>query len=154
MACVFSAQSVRRDIPQPLLVPQQGPTSAVDSVAISADGKMALTDGGMAAILWDLTTGRELQRLRGHTDAVASVALSPDGTKALTGGNDGNLILWDLKTGQEIRRQKSSRTCCWQFSDCGPPSGFSFTPAGIFRTICAFTSTVFGYCGHNWFTGR
>src|SRR5262249_26989884 len=54
--------------------------------------------------LWDLETGREVQRLRGHSDRVRSVAVSPDGQQMLSGGCDQTLRLWDVQTGREVHR--------------------------------------------------
>lgn len=85
------------------------------SAAFSHDGKRLLTgsSGGLVQ-LWDITTGREVQRYRGHTDAVTSVCFSPEGQFVLTTagrGSDGGSIrrdntarMWDTKTGKEIWR--------------------------------------------------
>jgi len=56
------------------------------------------------ARVWDVATGREIQRLEGHTEMVKSVAFSPDGRWALTGSNDKTTRLWDVATGREVRR--------------------------------------------------
>ena len=70
----------------------------------SADGKLALS-GGMdgTARLWDVETGRQIQKLDGHTGLVTAVGVRP-------GQPSGDrrarrlVILWDLDTGREIRR--------------------------------------------------
>ena len=52
----------------------------VNSVAISPNGKLALTGSNdNSARLWEIESGRELHRLQGHTKSVESVAFSPDG---------------------------------------------------------------------------
>nr|MBA2306715.1 WD40 repeat domain-containing protein [Candidatus Dependentiae bacterium] len=47
----------------------------ITSVAFSADGKTVLTGStDTTARLWDVTTGKELQVLKGHTNDITSVA--------------------------------------------------------------------------------
>src|SRR5207244_1943659 len=58
------------------------------AVAVSPDGKRALSGENGAATLWDVKTRQALHTLRGHAAAVISVAFSADGKQALTGSND------------------------------------------------------------------
>ena len=53
-------------------------------------------------MLWDLQTGRELQRLLGHEQPVLSVAISPDGGHAVSGSLDHTFRLWDLRAGKQL----------------------------------------------------
>ena len=87
--------------PQPaLLRTLEGYTDSIRCVALTPDGRRALSGGGEETLrLWDLNTGACLQTLEGHTDGVNSVAITPDGRRALSGGGDGTLRLWDLDTG-------------------------------------------------------
>ncbi len=76
------------------------------SVAISPDGRFALSDGGdktHTLKLWDIATGRELRSFKGHTDDVMSVAISPDGRFALSGSRDKTLKLWDIASARLLR---------------------------------------------------
>jgi len=76
----------------------------VAAVALTADGRLALTGGSDgAARLWDLPSGRCLRTLEGHLGELESVALTPDGRLALTGGSDGAARLWDLPSGRCLR---------------------------------------------------
>jgi WD40 repeat protein len=84
----------------------------VTAVALSGDGKRALTCDGTAAFLWDTATGRQLRQMQGDggNDQVRSVAFSPDGKLVLTGGGGdaqnaiwAELILWDADQGKRIR---------------------------------------------------
>jgi len=76
----------------------QGQPARIRCVALSANGKLALTGSDdRTAILWDATSGKTIQTFRGHTDEVASVALSGDGKFVLTGSADMSAILWEIK---------------------------------------------------------
>jgi WD40 repeat protein len=84
----------------------EGHGSVVWGVALSADGRRALTswDGDGDVRLWDVETGKELRRFVGHDSGVWAVAFSPDGRRALTGSGDRTVRLWDVNTGKELRR--------------------------------------------------
>lgn len=78
----------------------------VGPVALSADGHLALAGGTRGAIqVWELATGRRLQRLTGHGDfvAVTCVAVSLDAKFALSGDRDGSVRVWDVQTGECLR---------------------------------------------------
>jgi WD40 repeat protein len=79
---------------------------AVFSLAISSDGKRALsgTVGGLAH--WDLQEGKELAPLKVPDDKlVGAVAFLPDGNRALSGWG-GEIRLWDLTEGKERHAYK------------------------------------------------
>ncbi|MEU4275334.1 hypothetical protein AB0F57_10345 [Streptomyces tanashiensis] len=78
---------------------------AVGAVALSADGRRAVSGGGVSGrpgelLLWDLSGKQPTsQPLRGHTSRVTAVALTPDGHWALTASHSdglGKLFLFDL----------------------------------------------------------
>jgi WD40 repeat protein len=52
--------------------------------------------------LWEVTSGRILQTLRGHTARVGCVAFSPDGRFLAIGSQDRSVIVWDIATGEEM----------------------------------------------------
>jgi WD40 repeat protein len=112
-----------RDSPEKSAEPDLGPfvghTAGIKTVAVSTDGRLALTGGGgidpnnqtsdCAVRLWDVATGRQLRQLRGHTTFVNCVAFSPDGRLALSGSGDiynrdNTVRLWDVDSGKELRR--------------------------------------------------
>jgi RNA polymerase sigma factor (sigma-70 family) len=88
----------------------EGHTDGVMVVAFSPDGKRALSGGvcygdrDPTARLWDVTTGKELQKLEGHTEGVYSLAFLACGKKAVSGSCDGTIRIWDLETGKELKR--------------------------------------------------
>jgi len=79
---------------------------------ISRDGKVfarANEDGSLT--LWDLSTGKRIQRFKGHegrpgtslNPLVHSLAFSPDGKMLASGGRDAEVKLWDTATGDCLR---------------------------------------------------
>jgi WD40 repeat protein len=90
---------------------------AVTAVALSADGRFALSGCGQAVIqrdngrfvqsgmvhLWELSTSRRLCTFEGHRGAVTSVCLSFDGRYALSGSTDATVKLWEVASGQCLR---------------------------------------------------
>jgi WD40 repeat protein len=90
-------------------------TEAVNSVSLSADGRLALSGSGNVyrnddhtLKLWDLATGKCLRTFEEHTGLVSSVSLSADGRLALSGsgdlyGSSDPIKLWDIATGRCLR---------------------------------------------------
>ncbi len=85
---------------------QLGHKEFVNSVAVSPDGKFALSAGGFNQAgelkLWEVATGREMRSFVVHAEVINSVTFSPDGKLALSGG-DKTLKLWEVSSGREIR---------------------------------------------------
>jgi WD40 repeat protein/serine/threonine protein kinase len=96
---------------------------AVQLVAFSPDGRLALTGGfDRQARLWDVATGRPVGGPLPHDGTVHALAFSPDGRLALTGGQDGTARLWEVATGKLVHRltghQGAVRAVAF-----GPPDG-------------------------------
>jgi WD40 repeat protein len=88
----------------PLVGMLEGHTDRVNAVALTADGKRAVSASDDHTLkLWDLDTGREVRPLQGHRGFVSAVALTKDGKRAVSASSDHTLKLWDLDSGRELR---------------------------------------------------
>ena len=81
--------------------------TSVSRLAVSPDGRTALSASDKDLMLWDLSTGQVLRRFSGHTTGINSIAISFDGRFALSGAgredDDGNradctVRLWELSS--------------------------------------------------------
>ncbi len=73
-------------------------------LALSADNKqLAIFDGGCAASLWDVASGKESQPLMGPTSAIVSVAFAPDLKSVMTHDTQERLHVWNPTTGQSAK---------------------------------------------------
>jgi hypothetical protein len=82
-----------------------GHTAYVMSVALSADGRHALSGSNDKTVrLWAVasTSGRVLTVFGGHTGSVTSVAFSADGSYALSGSIDETVRHWEVATGRAL----------------------------------------------------
>ena len=79
-------------------------TRAVDSVALTADGRWALSGSDDNTLrLWEVASGRCVRTFEGHTAGLTSVALTADGRWALSGSYDKTLRLWEVASGRCVR---------------------------------------------------
>jgi WD40 repeat protein len=83
-----------------LLVTVCGHSNSRNSVAVSGDGRTAISNSGEEVRIWDLVTGRCRRTLEGHTGRVQSLSLSADGRTAVSLQFDGTARLWDVVTGR------------------------------------------------------
>ena len=81
-----------------------GHTGGVVSVAVSPDGKYALSGSHDYTMkLWEIASGKAIRMFQGHTFWVNAVAFSQDGLYVLSGSDDRTLKLWDVASGKEVR---------------------------------------------------
>jgi WD40 repeat protein len=84
--------------------------SAITSLALSADGRRALTGMKDGAIwLWDVEGGTLLRRCQGPKEPITCLAFSPDGKRWLSGDKQGIVVQWDTESGREIHRYEGHR---------------------------------------------
>ncbi|MFM6131974.1 MAG: tetratricopeptide repeat protein [Sphaerospermopsis kisseleviana] len=82
----------------------EGMFAAVNSVAISPDGKILASGSDDKTIkLWNIATGEEIQTLTGHSGSIRTISFSPDGKILASGSSDKTIKLWDIATGEEIQ---------------------------------------------------
>jgi WD40 repeat protein len=87
----------------PLLRTVEGHSRAVNAVAVTLDGRRAVSASNDRTVrLWVLERGELIRILRGHSDVVRAAAVTPDGKLAVSGSDDLTLRLWDLELGEEI----------------------------------------------------
>jgi WD40 repeat protein len=123
-------------------------------VALSPDGRSALTGCQEQVLLWDVESGRQLRSLEGHAEFVDCVALSPDGRRALSGSWDLTVRLWDVASGTELRRfQGHTRPIrCLVFS----PDGCQAVSGSVDGTVRLWDLAADGSRGRvflRWHTG-
>ena len=122
-----------------------GPVRGVRAVAVSADGRRAVSGGwhdGTVRV-WDLDPGQ--QRAELNTGRVAAVAVSADGRRAVSGSENGTVRVWDLEEGAELA----------SFASDSKITELAVTPAGT-RMIAASTGPVhlLELCGYEYASGQ
>jgi hypothetical protein len=79
-----------------------GHDGEVEGVAVSADGRTAVSGGFDGTVrVWDLAGTAAPRVLTGHTGEVWAVAVSADGRTAVSGGDDRTVRVWDLADDRE-----------------------------------------------------
>ncbi len=83
---------------------EQADGDFIGGLAFSPDGRrLASANYDSSTILWDVQTGRVVQRLQGHQDQVRCVAFHPSGNRVVTAGYDKTVRIWDVHSGKQVR---------------------------------------------------
>ncbi|NUN95774.1 MAG: protein kinase [Candidatus Omnitrophica bacterium] len=98
------------------------PSLGIFAAAFSPDGTSVVTgsqDG--TARVWNVETGKEVQRIKGHLGAISAVAFSAEGDQVITGSTDRTVRVWDLRSAQEsqILKGHGETVNCVAFSPRG-----------------------------------
>jgi len=81
----------------------EGSVDDVYAVAVTPDGRYALSGSHNCLTVSELATGRCLRTFSGHMGDVLAIAVSPDGRYAVSGSGDKSLQLWELASGRCLR---------------------------------------------------
>ncbi len=115
--------------------------SAVNAVAYSPSGRTLAVGADNGTIgLYESTTGRRLNVLRGHTGAVESLAFSPDGRTLASGSADQTVRLWDVSTGALKRTLRGHSD--YVFSVAFSPDGRTLASGSADTTVRLWNATT------------
>jgi eukaryotic-like serine/threonine-protein kinase len=105
------------------LLALRGHTSGVTCLAVSADGRRAVSGSFDETVrVWETDKGPGPLILRGDTREINSVALSPDGRRVVTISNQNRAVkVWDADTGEETATLRGL---------AGVVDGVTFSPDG------------------------
>lgn len=90
---------------------------AVETVALSGDGKFLATGGADGSVkTWDAATGKLLHEFRGHTAGVSALAFSPDYKQLASASLDKSIRVWDAANPNAVTTLQAPgevRTVLW-----------------------------------------
>lgn len=79
----------------------EGHVDAVHAVALTKDGRLALSGGEDGYVrVWELAGGTCLRVMEGPPEEIWALSVTPDGKFAVSGGSGCSLGLWDLSSGE------------------------------------------------------
>ena len=131
-------------VPQPLPPDQYRVPMPVTAVAFSADGKRLATSGYHEVLIWDASTGKQLQRVTNVAERVYDIEFSPDGaTLAVAAGTPaktGELKIFSLdgKLLADLIRTDDS-----VFSAVFSRDGRRLASSGADRTVRVFDTETY-----------
>jgi len=138
-----------------------GHTEMVQCVALSRDGRQALSAGrhvkdgkraGSIIRLWDVASAKEIRLLECPESFVQTISFSPDGKQVLASCED-TVRIWDTATGRELQQWQPNGCTLWgvAYAPDGksvlvaghtqgdPPGYLQLWDAGTAKSIRAFT---------------
>jgi WD40 repeat protein len=82
-------------------------------VALSPDGKQAVTSGFDGLRCWDLSGGKQVRVFGKNQRGYWSLAFSADGRQLIAGGADHHAYVFDAKTGQRVQQLMGHTNEVW-----------------------------------------
>ena len=76
------------------------PYEGYSFASFSPDGKYVSSAIGDSIRIWDIKTGKCVQKMRTPKSTVLTLAYTPDGKNIASGGEDGIVYLWNIKDGK------------------------------------------------------
>ena len=131
-------------VPQPMPPDEYRVPMPVTAVAFSSDGKRLATSGYHEVLIWDATTGKQLQRVTNVAERVYDIEFAPDGKSfAVAAGTpakigelkvfdaDGKLLANLIRTDDSV------------FSAVFSPDGRRLASSGADRTVRVFDTATY-----------
>ena len=88
-----------------------GHSHFVSETKLTSDSRYALSSSWDGTVrLWNLATGRTMQKLIGHSRDVLTVALSADDRQIITGGLDRQIKIWNTRSECKFTVDKNQHT--------------------------------------------
>jgi WD40 repeat protein/tetratricopeptide (TPR) repeat protein len=111
------------------------PTRRQLAVALSPDGRTAVTARGREARQWDCRTGQPLGPSLWHPADIQSVVFSPDGRMLATSSADRTARLWQVATGQPIglplRHPQGAMAVAFNPEGAAPPGAWDVSRVAV-----------------------
>jgi WD40 repeat protein len=93
--------------------PLKGDRRWLSRVAVTPDGKRAVTAGDECLTLWDVAAGKVVKTFGEQAKAYWALGQSGDGRRLIAGGDEGKVVVWDLETGKEIAKLTGHSNDVW-----------------------------------------
>ncbi len=76
----------------------------ISSASFSPDSNLVISSllYDKKIVVWEISTGRELNTITGHTGQIRTTAFSPDGKQIASGATDKMVKLWETSSGKEL----------------------------------------------------
>jgi WD40 repeat protein len=75
---------------------QKLPNWSRQALAVSPNGKLLAANDGWAIRVWDIASGKELEKFSGHNGQILSLAFFPDSRTLISGSEDTTALIWDV----------------------------------------------------------
>jgi len=77
----------------------KGHEGTVNTLAITPDGQKVVSGSSdLQLLVWNLASGKCIDRALAHANNVNVLTITPDGRKVISGGDDSRLRIWDLSS--------------------------------------------------------